>query len=80
MTVSLLLCHLCDIHINIEYETSFLGLVKVFVVGNRRSAEQSEQLNTDLQQMQVTEPHQDQLHVRMCETIITKINFCVDNY
>ncbi|XP_016420279.1 uncharacterized protein LOC107749630 [Sinocyclocheilus rhinocerous] len=38
-----------------------IGLVKVFVVGNRRSAEQS-QLNTDLQQMQVMEPHQDQLH------------------
>ncbi|XP_016371919.1 uncharacterized protein LOC107711444 [Sinocyclocheilus rhinocerous] len=39
-----------------------VGLVKVFVVGNRRSAEQSEQLNADLQQMQVMEPHQDQLH------------------
>ncbi|KAI2644358.1 Ig kappa chain V19-17 [Labeo rohita] len=39
-----------------------IGLVKVFVVGNRRSAEQSQQLNTDLQQMQVTEQHEDRLH------------------
>uniref|UniRef100_A0A8C1LNY6 Immunoglobulin domain-containing protein n=1 Tax=Cyprinus carpio TaxID=7962 RepID=A0A8C1LNY6_CYPCA len=39
-----------------------LGLVKVFVVGNRGSEEQSEQLNTDQQQMQVIEPHQDQLN------------------
>uniref|UniRef100_A0A9J7XM26 Immunoglobulin domain-containing protein n=1 Tax=Cyprinus carpio carpio TaxID=630221 RepID=A0A9J7XM26_CYPCA len=39
-----------------------VGLVKVFVVGNRRSAEQSDQLNTGLQQTQVIEPHQDQLH------------------
>uniref|UniRef100_A0A9J7YPK7 Immunoglobulin domain-containing protein n=1 Tax=Cyprinus carpio carpio TaxID=630221 RepID=A0A9J7YPK7_CYPCA len=39
-----------------------IGLVKVFVVGNRRSEEQSEQLNTDQQQMQVIEPHRDQLH------------------
>ncbi|KAI2646988.1 Ig kappa chain V region 3368 [Labeo rohita] len=39
-----------------------VGLVKVFVVGNRRSAEQSQQLNADLQQMQVTGQHQDQLH------------------
>ncbi|KAI2644360.1 Methyl-accepting chemotaxis serine transducer [Labeo rohita] len=37
-----------------------IGLLHVFV-GNRRSAEQS-QLNADLQQMQVTEQHQDQLH------------------
>ncbi|KAI2644406.1 Ig kappa chain V region 3368 [Labeo rohita] len=41
-----------------------VGLVKVFVVGNRRSAEQS-QLSTDLQQMQVTEQHQDQLHLKL---------------
>ncbi|XP_039550762.1 uncharacterized protein LOC120495324 [Pimephales promelas] len=33
-----------------------IGLVKVFVIGNRRSAEES-QLNTDLQQTQVTEEH-----------------------
>ncbi|KAI2646983.1 Ig kappa chain V region 3368 [Labeo rohita] len=39
-----------------------VGLVKVFVIGNRRSAEQSQQLNADVQQMQVTEQHQDQLH------------------
>ncbi|KAK7127046.1 hypothetical protein R3I94_018282 [Phoxinus phoxinus] len=39
-----------------------IGLVKVFVVGNRRSTEQS-QLNTDLQQNQVRpiEEHQEQL-------------------
>ncbi|XP_077081835.1 uncharacterized protein LOC143735533 [Siphateles boraxobius] len=33
-----------------------IGLVKVFVVGNRRSAEES-QLNTDLQQTRVIEEH-----------------------
>ncbi|CAM4654877.1 unnamed protein product [Leuciscus chuanchicus] len=33
-----------------------IGLVKVFVVGNRRSAEES-QINTDLQQNQVIEEH-----------------------
>ncbi|CAM4654800.1 unnamed protein product [Leuciscus chuanchicus] len=39
-----------------------IGLVKVFVVGKRRSTEQS-QLNTDIQQNQVTpiEEHQEQL-------------------
>ncbi|XP_016106887.1 uncharacterized protein [Sinocyclocheilus grahami] len=39
-----------------------IGLVKIFVVGNRRSEEHSEQLNTDLQQTQVIEQHQEQLH------------------
>ncbi len=58
-----------------EYETYFLGLVKVFVVGHIRSAKQSEQLNTDLQQMQVMEPHQDQLHVRIWETIYNSFLF-----
>ncbi|XP_016362967.1 uncharacterized protein LOC107704541 [Sinocyclocheilus anshuiensis] len=38
-----------------------IGLVKVFVVGNRRSPERTQQLNTDLQQTQVIEQHQDQL-------------------
>ncbi|XP_026053945.1 uncharacterized protein LOC113039976 [Carassius auratus] len=38
-----------------------VGLVKVFVVGNRRSAKKPEQLNSYLQQTQVTEPHRDQL-------------------
>ncbi|XP_077081891.1 uncharacterized protein LOC143735616 [Siphateles boraxobius] len=37
-----------------------IGLFKVFIVGNRRSAEES-QLNTDLQQKRVIEEHQDQL-------------------
>ncbi|XP_051763681.1 uncharacterized protein LOC127520003 isoform X2 [Ctenopharyngodon idella] len=37
-----------------------IGLLKVLVIGKRRSTEQS-QLNTDLQQMQVIEEHQDQL-------------------
>ncbi|RXN09495.1 hypothetical protein ROHU_025079 [Labeo rohita] len=40
----------------------FNGLVKVYVVGNKRSPEQSQQLNADLQQMQVTGQHQDRLH------------------
>ncbi|XP_016298275.1 uncharacterized protein LOC107655327 [Sinocyclocheilus anshuiensis] len=38
-----------------------IGLLKVYVVGNKRSSERAQQLNTDLQQMQVTEQHQDQL-------------------
>ncbi|KAF4097850.1 hypothetical protein G5714_021858 [Onychostoma macrolepis] len=49
-----------------------IGLLNVFV-GNRRSA--------DLQQTQVTEQHQDYLHLKNCESIlITKIYFCLDNY
>ncbi|XP_043078279.1 uncharacterized protein LOC122327152 isoform X2 [Puntigrus tetrazona] len=39
-----------------------VGLVKVFVVGNRRSTEQSQQFNTDLQQMQAAEQHRDSLN------------------
>ncbi|RXN20218.1 V-set domain-containing T-cell activation inhibitor 1-like protein [Labeo rohita] len=38
-----------------------IGLVKVCVTGNRNSPKQSQQLNTDQQQVQVTEQHQDQL-------------------
>ncbi|XP_016362959.1 uncharacterized protein LOC107704533 [Sinocyclocheilus anshuiensis] len=44
-----------------------IGLLNVFV-GNRRSAEQS-QLNTDLQQTQVTEQQQDRLHLKNCFTL-----------
>ncbi|XP_016117263.1 uncharacterized protein [Sinocyclocheilus grahami] len=40
---------------------AMIGLVKVFVVGKRRSPERTQQLNTDLQQTQVIEQHQDQL-------------------
>ncbi|XP_043078362.1 uncharacterized protein LOC122327211 [Puntigrus tetrazona] len=39
-----------------------VGLVNAFVVESKRSAEQSEQMNIDLQHMQVVEPYQDQLH------------------
>ncbi|XP_016370946.1 uncharacterized protein LOC107710632 [Sinocyclocheilus rhinocerous] len=42
-----------------------IGLLKVFVVGNKRSSERTQQLNTDLQQMQVTEQHQDQLQLEL---------------
>ncbi|KAI2646989.1 Ig kappa chain V region 3368 [Labeo rohita] len=45
-----------------------VGLVKVFVVGNRRSAEQ---LDNDLQQMQVTGQHQDRLYYT--EVIFSKL-------
>ncbi|KAK9967719.1 hypothetical protein ABG768_002096 [Culter alburnus] len=38
-----------------------IGLVKIFIIGNRRSTEHSQHLNTDLQQTQVIEDHQDQL-------------------
>ncbi|XP_043078287.1 uncharacterized protein LOC122327158 [Puntigrus tetrazona] len=49
-----------------------IGLLHVFV-GNRRSLNQS-QLNPDLQ-------HQEHLHLKNCESsLITKINFCLDNY
>ncbi|CAM4654909.1 unnamed protein product [Leuciscus chuanchicus] len=46
-----------------------IGLVKVFVVGNRRSAERS-QLNTDLQQTRVIQ-HQEDL--QYAEVDFTKI-------
>ncbi len=84
MTIQLLLlCHLFDININIDSKTlfHFLGLVKVFIVEKKRSEDQLQQINTDLQQTQVTEQHLDQLQVRICETIIiTKINLYIDYY
>ncbi len=61
--------------------SSILGLVKVFIVEKKRSEDQLQQINTDLQQTQVTEQHLDQLQVRICETIIiTKINLYIDYY
>ncbi|KAK9967366.1 hypothetical protein ABG768_001769 [Culter alburnus] len=54
-----------------------IGLVKVFVVGSRRSAEGSRQLNTDLQQNQVIEEHQDpdQLQYAMMDFSKMRRNF-----
>ncbi|XP_051763679.1 uncharacterized protein LOC127520002 [Ctenopharyngodon idella] len=54
-----------------------IGLVKVFVVGNRSSAEGSGQLNTDLQQNQVIEEHQDpdQLQYAMMDFSKLRRNF-----
>ncbi|KAL1251109.1 hypothetical protein QQF64_018905 [Cirrhinus molitorella] len=55
------------------------GLLLIVLIRNRRSTEQSQQLNTDLQQTQFTEQHQD--HLQKCESVlITKVNFCLDNY
>ncbi|XP_050960346.1 uncharacterized protein LOC127161666 [Labeo rohita] len=50
-----------------------IGVVKVFVVGKRRSVEQSQQLNTDLQQIQVTEQHQDPNHLQYAEVNFSKL-------
>ncbi|XP_016303691.1 uncharacterized protein LOC107659310 [Sinocyclocheilus anshuiensis] len=50
-----------------------IGVVKVFVVGKRRSAEQSQQLNTDRQQMQATQQHQDPNQLQYAEVDFSKI-------
>jgi len=72
------------VNIESDFAVLFLGLLKVFVIGNRRSAERS-QLNSDLQQTQVTEEHQDQLQVKYCKpsfelkfisVLIITENFC----
>ncbi|XP_056125763.1 uncharacterized protein LOC130103540 [Rhinichthys klamathensis goyatoka] len=52
-----------------------IGLLKVFVVGNRRSAERS-QLHTDLQQTRVTEEHQDQLQYAEVDFSKLRRNIC----
>ncbi|XP_016121350.1 uncharacterized protein [Sinocyclocheilus grahami] len=52
---------------------ALIGVVKVFVVGKRRSAEQSQQLNTDRQQMQATQQHQDPNQLQYAEVDFSKI-------
>ncbi|KAI2650288.1 Ig kappa chain V region 3368 [Labeo rohita] len=50
-----------------------IGLVKVFVVGKRKSAETSTPSNTDLQQMQVIKQHQDPNQLQYAEVDFTKL-------
>lgn len=52
-----------------------IGLLKVFVVGNKRSTGRT-QLNTDLQQMQVSEQHQDQLQYAEVDFSKQRRNIC----
>ncbi|KAL1251115.1 hypothetical protein QQF64_018911 [Cirrhinus molitorella] len=50
-----------------------IGLLKVFVFGNRRSVERPHQLNADLQQIQVSEQHQDPQQLQYAEVDFSKL-------
>ncbi|XP_016119209.1 uncharacterized protein [Sinocyclocheilus grahami] len=50
-----------------------IGLLKVFVFGNRRSTDRSQQLSADLQQTQVAEQHQDPQQLQYAEVDFSKL-------
>ncbi|XP_058617275.1 uncharacterized protein LOC131530824 isoform X1 [Onychostoma macrolepis] len=50
-----------------------IGLLKVFVFGNRRSTDRTQQLNADLQTTQVAEQHQDPQQLQYAEVDFSKL-------